>query len=204
MILIHLHCIDSSVDCSYNSDPSAPPTNQDHNEGNETNRYVTPVTSPTGRGRTEANQTSQTKASQSNNYLIPIVTSLAVALLLLALVIILYMLYRRHGKMSSVSHVRLHEINNDDHHGNTINDEPTVQPAQEAGGSGDQLQVFSGQELTTPTESSQPQCSQPTLQELINKKYVRCIPLAVAECSKQSSSLVGFQNYNINLSDTVA
>ena len=156
------------MDCSYNSDSSAPP----------------------------------------NTYVILIIVSLAVATVVLALVFILYLLYCRHGKKSSRDFVQLHEINNDDHYGNTINDEPTVQPAQEAGGSGDQLQVFSGQELTTPTESSQSQCSQPTLlQELINKNYPKTyhnVPLAVAECSKHGSTLVGLQRYNLNLADTVA
>ena len=81
------------MDCSYNSDSSAPP----------------------------------------NTYVILIIVSLAVATVVLALVFILYLLYCRHGKKSSRDFVQLHEINNDDHYGNTINDEPTVQPAQEAG-----------------------------------------------------------------------
>lgn len=140
--------------------------------------------------------------------MILIITSLAVATVVLALIFVLYVLYCRHGKKSSRDFVQLEEINNDDHHGNAINDEPTVQPAQEAGGSGDQLQVVSGQELTTPTEPSQSQCSQPTLlEELFNKNYsntYRGIPLAVAERSKHGSTLVGLQGYNLNLADTVA
>lgn len=132
-----------------------------------------------------------------------------IASVVLVLVTILYVLYCRHGKKPSEGFIELNEINNDDRNDNTINDGPTMQPAQEAGGTGDQLQVFSTQELTTPTESSQSQCSQQTtLLELINKKYearpCHSAPLAVAERGKHGSKLVGFHDYNFNLADTVA
>ena len=203
MILIHLHCIDSSVDCSYSSNPPAPPA---HTEANETDRHVMTDTTPTGSGSSKADETDQSKANQSNRkVIIPIVISLAVTVLVLALIAVLYMLYRRHGKKSSGGHIRLVEVCSDDHHGNTIIDhgntisnEPTIQAAQEAGGSG----VFTRQELTTPTEPSQ--SHQPTLQELINRKYARLVPTAATECSKERSSLVGCHEYNINLTDTVA
>lgn len=109
------------------------------------------------------------------------------------------------------------ELNNDDnnhdngnhdnnhHEDNAVNDQAMV-PAQEAGGSGDQIQVCNTA-FGTPTESSQSECSKPTIQELINKKFMgqyHSVPLAAAERGKERSTLVGLQNYNSNLFDTVA
>lgn len=144
--------------------------------------------------------------SRNKAYIAILISSLAVAVVVLLIVAILYLLYCRHGKKSQ-SFIELDELNDDsDHHDNTITDHDTVQPAQEAGGSGDRLQVGSV-ELTTPTESSESQCSKPTLQELINRRYIgpyHSVPMAVAECGKERSTLVGLQNYNSNVFETVA
>ena len=134
------------------------------------------------------------KPPETSVYVIVIVTSLAVAFIILILVSLLYLLYCRHGKKST-SFVELDQLNNEnDHYDNTVN-EPTVQPAQEAGSYSDQLQVG----LATPTESSQSHCSKSTTEESL--KYMEqhySIPWTVA--GKQKSSLVGLRS---NLFETV-
>ena len=129
---------------------------------------------------------------RANVIAICIVTGLIVAFTVLVLVTG-YLLYHCHGKQSP-DHVQLQDELNDEngYHDDVISNQLTTQPAQEAGSSGDQLQVGSIG-LTTPTESSQSQCSKPTVEELIHNKFMsQYHPVP-------SSSLVGFQNYHSNL-----
>ena len=140
--------------------------------------------------------------SSKSPYVIVIVVSLAVALVVLVIVILLYLFYRRHSKKSS-NFVQLHN-ENDHHDNNTIDDQATtIQPAQEAGSTRDQLQVDIG--LTTPSESSQ---SKSTLEEMVDKKlrdhYQLSMPAVAGSAGKQRSSLAGLQNRHSNLFETVA
>ena len=130
-----------------------------------------------------------TKPSQTSAYIIVIVTSLVIAVIVLILVSLLYLIYCRHGKKST-SYVGL-DLAENDHHDTSLNDhQPTVQPAQEAGSSGDQLQVGF-------TKSSQSQCSKSTLEDSF--KYMEnCYTSTVPLSSK--SSLVGLHS---NWFDTV-
>lgn len=143
-------------------------------------------------------------------YLIIILTSLALASLILLIVTALYLLYRRHSKKSSgfVQMDDNHHDNNDNYHDNNAIDDqlPTVQPAQEAGSSRDELQV-GRMDLAVPNESSQSECSKLTLEDMYSKRlqsqYHPVTP-CISESRKHTSSLVGLQNYNAKLLETVA
>ena len=90
--------------------------------------------------------------------------------------------------------VRLQEeCDEDDHHDNNINDQPTVQAAQEAGGRSAEMQVG----LTANSEAEQTQYSKETMKELIyNKLFDKYHPTP-------ASSLVARQSYPSNLCNTV-
>ena len=130
------------------------------------------------------------KPMERAKFNIPAIVISSLVAVSVVFLVILYTLYRHLGRRSP----NLVQLNNElddenDHHDNVINDQPTIQPAQEAGSLGDQLQVG----LTAPTESSQSECSKSTIEELRHKTFMgqyHAVP---------SSSLVGLQSYHSNL-----
>ena len=129
------------------------------------------------------------------------VTALLAALSIVMMLVLFYCLYQCRRK-KSLDLVQLDEFNDEndhhviDHHDIIPNDQLTVsvQPAQEAGSSGDQLQVG----LATSTESSQSQCSKPTMEEIIRAKF-----MSEYQPVPSSSKVVGFHHSNL-LGTTVA
>ena len=134
------------------------------------------------------------------------VTALLVAAASSIIVILplFYCLYRHRSKKSSDLVRLVQDDENDDHHNNMIIDHHdnstndqlavSVQPAEEAGNSGDQLQVG----LTTLTEPSQSQFSKPTMEEIIHAKF-----MGQYHPVPSSSKVVGFHHSNL-LGTTVA
>ena len=129
------------------------------------------------------------QTTERTKFNIPVIVTSLVAVSVVIFLVFFYILYRHHGRRSP-DLVQLNESDDEnDHHDNVINDQPTIQPAQEAGSLGDQLQVG----LTAPTESSQSECSKSTIEELRHKTFMgqyHAVP---------SSSLVGLQSYHSNL-----
>ena len=95
-----------------------------------------------------------------------VVPVISVAVILAAAIsLIVYYLCNR--RKNSHGLVRLQEeCDIDDPHDNTINDQPTVQAAQEVLGRSTEVQVG----LTTPSEADQMQYSKETMKELIHKQ----------------------------------
>ena len=100
------------------------------------------------------------KPPQPSIYVVIIATSLGVAFIVSVLVCLLYLLYCRRSNRST----NYLEFNDDNGNHNSIdgNDHCIVEPTEEAGSHGDQLQVG----LTT---SSQSQCVNSSSKELFNK-----------------------------------
>ena len=125
--------------------------------------------------------------THAENIIIGVTTLIVLSIVMM--LVLFYWLYRYRVKKSPDPVLEEFDDEND-HYDNSIIDhhDNIIQPAEEAGGRGDQLQVG----LATPTESSQSQGSKPTMEEIIRAKF-----MGEYQPVPSSSKVVGFHHSNL-------